>query len=61
MNRDITLLRWTAELQALANAYLSGTGTCPFHDLADGYTDLRGMTISQFIKSSTLGALDESQ
>lgn len=46
--------RWTPELSSLGLRSLQGNGNEPYPNLADGSRDLRGLTISQFIKNVTV-------
>ncbi|PQO46695.1 pentapeptide repeat-containing protein [Blastopirellula marina] len=52
--------RWTPHDSEAAIHWLLGKGAAPFTRLADGREDLRGLTITQFIKNVSLKNIDFS-
>ncbi len=54
------LNRWTPDSTILGNRSLMGSGGSPFPILANGYRDLRGLTISEIVKNITISDTDLS-
>jgi len=52
--------RWTPEISDLGLRSLQGSGDDPYPQLADGRHDLRGLTISQFVKNVKVSDADLS-
>nr|WP_315484263.1 pentapeptide repeat-containing protein [uncultured Undibacterium sp.] len=52
--------RWTIQQMSQGEAALVGKSTSPFPVMDDGFLDLRGMVIAQFVKNITINCVDLS-
>lgn len=61
LKAENVLSRWTPDATTLGNRSLMGNGGSPFPVLANGYRDLRGLTISEIVKNITISDTDLSR
>lgn len=53
-------IRWDSQMTPIGQAALLGRGASPFPKMVDGYIDLRGLVITEVIKSVAIRSVDLS-